>query len=550
MERDQKHVIPRQHYKRKRREYFHNEEREERLKAEEKENALKAEKEKKQAKNNEERVKDNLRKARIEKLTHDDGDKNQQPSEITAEQKSESARPLEETSSVTINGSEAKEPARTGAVAETTHQLNKSPHETSEATTKTEDEQGHTEDNHQTEASKHQYTTKRDWTEKVTQFISREWAKILIVLAAILVLLLLFAIFNNVNKSDNANMKQALETQQKEKGTNKKVTQTMANANTAVKSVVSIENNSQPTPDAVQDSDAQAQVEKESGSGVVYKKVGDTLYILTNAHVVGDRKEHELTFGNKQTAKAKVIGKYKMADIAVMTMRAPKGDTLKPLKHGDSSAVVLGEPVLVVGNPLSLDFQNTVGEGIVSGLNRDVPVDLNQDDKYDTLLSTFQVDAPINPGDSGGAVVDQEGHLIGIASLKINMPSVQNMGFAIPVNSALAIAQKIEKEGDIQQPKTDIDIHNVVDVDKATRDDYKIPQDVSTGVFVQKVNDNSPAKNSGLKKGDVIVELDSKPIKDNLAYKQKLTQHIDQQKPVKLKVLRENEVKEISFKLK
>ncbi|WMZ86231.1 trypsin-like peptidase domain-containing protein [Staphylococcus pseudintermedius] len=272
--------------------------------------------------------------------------------------------------------------------------------------------------------------------------------------------------------------------------------------------------------------------------------------ILTNAHVVGDRKEHELTFGNKQTAKAKVIGKYKMADIAVMTMKAPKGDTLKPLKHGDSSAVVLGEPVLVVGNPLSLDFQNTVGEGIVSGLNRDVPVDLNQDDKYDTLLSTFQVDAPINPGDSGGAVVDQEGHLIGIASLKINMPSVQNMGFAIPVNSALAIAQKIEKEGDIQQPKTDIDIHNVVDVDKATRDDYKIHQDVSTGVFVQKVNDNSPAKNSGLKKGDVIVELDSKPIKDNLAYKQKLTQHIDQQKPVKLKVLRENEVKEISFKLK
>ncbi|PXA16344.1 PDZ domain-containing protein, partial [Staphylococcus pseudintermedius] len=99
-------------------------------------------------------------------------------------------------------------------------------------------------------------------------------------------------------------------------------------------------------------------------------------------------------------------------------------------------------------------------------------------------------------------------------------------------------------------PKTDIDIHNVVDVDKATRDDYKIPQDVSTGVVVQKVNDNSPAKNSGLKKGDVIVELDSKPIKDNLAYKQKLTQHIDQQKPVKLKVLRENEVKEISFKLK
>ncbi|PCF65299.1 S1C family serine protease [Staphylococcus intermedius] len=549
MDRDKKHVIPRHHYKRKRREYFHNEEREERLKAEEKENALKAEKEKKQVKNNEERVKDNLRKARIEKLTHDDGDKNQQPSETTDAEKSKAARPLDATSSVTINGSQATEAAHTDADANTAEESNKSTQHESE-TTKTQDEALHTKDNSQTESSKHQYTTKRDWTEKVTQFISREWAKILIVLAAILVLLLLFAIFNNVNKSDNANMKQTLETQQKEKGTNKKVTQTMTNANTAVKSVVSIENNSQPTPDAVQNPDAQAQVEKESGSGVVYKRVGDTLYILTNAHVVGDRKEHELTFGNNQTAKANVIGKYKMADIAVMTMKAPKDDTLKPLEHRDSSAVVLGEPVLVVGNPLSLDFQNTVGEGIVSGLNRDVPVDFNQDNEYDTLLSAFQVDAPINPGDSGGAVVDQEGHLIGIASLKINMPSVQNMGFAIPINSALAVAKKIEKEGDIQQPKTDIDMQNVADVDKATRDAYKIPQEVTTGVVVQKVNDSSPAKNSGLKKGDVIVELDSKPIKDNLAYKQKLTQHIDQQKPVKLKVLRENEVKEISFKLK
>lgn len=118
---------------------------------------------------------------------------------------------------MTINGSEAKEPARTGAVAETTHQLNKSPHETSEATTKTEDEQGHTEDNHQTEASKHQYTTKRDWTEKVTQFISREWAKNFNRARSHFSIVVIVCYFNNVNKSDNANMKQALETQQKEK---------------------------------------------------------------------------------------------------------------------------------------------------------------------------------------------------------------------------------------------------------------------------------------------------------------------------------------------
>ncbi|ARJ51457.1 S1C family serine protease [Staphylococcus lutrae] len=543
MDRDQKHVIPRHQYKRQRREYFHNEEREARLKAEAKENALKAEKEKAQVKNNEERVKDNLRKARIEKITHDDHEKQSKAAQTESEGFSQRVRPLEETSSVSINGSRAEQ----------TQGASHHKHTVDEGETKKESrtaENTSSSDSQQEDPAQHAYTTKRDWTEKVTAFLTREWAKILIVIAAILILVLLFSIFKNVNQSENHNTKQALQTEQKENGSGKIVTQTMENANNAIKSVVSIENNRQNTPSTDKGTGSQTQIEKESGSGVVYKKVDDTLYILTNAHVVGDRKTHMLTFGDQQTETAEVIGRYPLADIAVMKMKVPKGDVLKPFKLGNSNAIVLGEPVLVIGNPVSLDFQNTVGEGIVSGLKRDVPVDLNQDNTYDTLLNTFQVDAPINPGDSGGAVIDQKGQLIGIASLKINMPSVQNMGFAIPINWALKVAEKIEKEGDIQQPQTYIKLDNIEDISPALRKSLKIAESQKEGVIVREIESNSPAQGSGLKKGDVIVELDHQPIKNTLAYKEKLTEHLDEKAPIELQVIREGEMKNISFKLK
>ncbi len=553
MDQDKKHVIPRHLYKRKRREFFHNEEREARLKAEKEENALKAEKEKAQVKNNEERVKDNLRKARIEKITHDDGDKSQNKVKHETEPNKEASRPIQETSSVSINGSEAEQSNHKDAE---TQQERSEQVQSSKQVDDKENQDDHqdamteTPDKHQQEhPPKHQYSTKRDWTEKITQFLSREWAKILIILAIILVVILLFAIFNNVNKSENDNVKQAIQEQQHQKGTNKTVTKTMENANLAVKSVVSIENNSKSTPDTVQDAKQQTQEEKESGSGVVYKKVDDTLYILTNAHVVGDREKHELTFGDHQTAMGKVIGKDKWSDLAIMTVHAPKGDVLKPIKQGDSSALILGEPVIVVGNPLSLDFQNTVGEGIVSGLNRDVPVDIDKDNEYDTLLSAFQVDAPINPGDSGGAVVDQNGELIGIASLKISMPNVQSMGFAIPINQAIHTAKLLEKDGEIKHPNTHLQLDNVIDVTDATKDDYNVNKSLTEGVMVSNIDDDSSAQNSGLKKGDVIVELDGKPVKDKLAYRQKLFEHTNLKEALKLKVIREGEVKQISYKL-
>ncbi|KIX90563.1 serine protease [Staphylococcus microti] len=545
MDQEKKHVIPRKTYRRKRREFFHNEEREARIKEQQKADALKAEKEKVQAKNNEERVKDNLRKARIEKLTHEES---KQPKTTPAQSKADVDKTVSQTDVATDKeATEASSEQMQLQQSLYKQQANDIQREKSEQASKqTEQQEVHAHEAKHVEHKRHQYTLKKDWTEKVTQFVTREWAKILIVVGALLVLLLLFAIFHHVNGSNDE-----MESVETQVGSDKQVTRTMKNAHTATKSVVAVENNQEATPGTVQDAEQQAQAQNESGSGVVYKKVGDLLYILTNAHVVGDKKQHELTYADGKTVTGTVVGKDQWSDIAVMTIKASdvKKSDLKPIKLGDANNLVLGEPALVVGNPLGLDFRNTVGEGIISGLDRNVPIDIDKDNEYDMLVHAFQVDAPINPGDSGGAVVDQEGKLIGIASLKISMPNVEGMAFAIPLNDAEKIAEKLEKDGKINHPNTKISLKDVSALSQNERDSFDIDDKVKEGAVVEDIMKDSPARKSGLKTGDVITTLDGKPIKDRLVYRQQLFRHLDKDKPVKLKVLRQGEVKNISFDL-
>ena len=118
---------------------------------------------------------------------------------------------------------------------------------------------------------------------------------------------------------------------------------------------------------------------------------------------------------------------------------------MQPIKIGHSKHLKLGESILVVGNPLGNDFKNTVTKGIISGLNRAVPVDFDKDNKNDEWVNTFQIDASVNPGNSGG-VVNRVGELVGLVSLKINMPNIEGMGFAIPIDAAREIAEELEKK--------------------------------------------------------------------------------------------------------
>lgn len=379
--------------------------------------------------------------------------------------------------------------------------------------------------------------TNNNYSDILKKFWMMYWPKLVILMGIIILIVILNAIFNNVNKNDRMNDNNDTDAQ--------KYTTTMKNANNTVKSVVTVENETSKDSSLPKDKASQDEV----GSGVVYKKSGDTLYIVTNAHVVGDKENQKITFSNNKSVVGKVLGKDKWSDLAVV--KATSSDSsVKEIAIGDSNNLVLGEPILVVGNPLGVDFKGTVTEGIISGLNRNVPIDFDKDNKYDMLMKTFQIDASVNPGNSGGAVVNREGKLIGVVAAKISMPNVENMSFAIPVNEVQKIVKGLETKGKIDYPDVGVKMKNIASLNSFERQAVKLPGKVKNGVVVDQVDNNGLADQSGLKKGDVITELDGKLLEDDLRFRQIIFSHKDDLKSITAKIYRDGKEKEINIKLK
>ena len=585
MDNNKKQVIPRSQYRRKRREYFHNEEREERIRREKIEKENQAKREQHQTKVNEERVKDNLRKARIEKLTQEEI--HQQRDDKSYKQKTLNQNNQMNKSKDDDNkiGEESLHDVRVSSDTSTLPHQNKSikdyddsGNESKQHTKLTSKESmlgvnsNHTEqDSRSTQpySSKHSYSQPEDKDNDNTQqaqflkkegeqgsraenikkinefkqlviaFFKEHWPKMLIIIGIIVLLLILNAIFTTVNKNDHTNDSAF-------NGTAKDETTAMKIAENSVKSVVTVENDLSNDTTV---SDNKNESDNEIGSGVVYKKVGDSIYIFTNAHVVGNQEKQKVTYGNDKSVTGKVIGKDKWSDLAVVKAKVAD-ENIKPMTMGDSNNIKLAEPILVIGNPLGTDFKGSVSQGIVSGLNRHVPVDIDKNDNYDALMKAFQIDAPVNPGNSGGAVVDRDGRLIGIVSLKIDMHNVEGMAFAIPINDVRKIAKELEHKGKVNYPNTEIKIKNVGDLDDSERNAINLPAKVNHGVLIGEVKENGLGDKSGLKKGDVIVELDGKKIEDNLRYRQVIYSHYDDQKTITAKIYRNGAEKNIKIKLK
>lgn len=236
--------------------------------------------------------------------------------------------------------------------------------------------------------------------------------------------------------------------------------------------------------------------EKSLGSGVIVSPEG---YILTNNHVVDGATEVSVTLHDKREMKARVVGKDRRTDIAVLKI---DGSDFPYLTLGDSSKVQAGDIVLAVGDPFGVG--ETVTSGIVSATGRG---GLGIEEVEDFI----QTDAPINPGNSGGALVDDEGHLIGIntAILSGNSGGNQGIGFAVPINMARHDMDEILKYGKVERGYMGI-----------------LPQDVTPaiakafhtnsleGALVGDVTPGSPASHSNLKQGDIVVAVNGKPIAD------------------------------------
>ncbi len=285
-----------------------------------------------------------------------------------------------------------------------------------------------------------------------------------------------------------------------------------------------------------------------SGTGFVYKQDGDTSYILTNNHVIENGTDIKVTFTNDKESEVKVVGSDKFADIAVLSIKSSEIIAVAELGKSDEARV--GDTVFAVGAPLDDAYSWTVTRGILSGKNRLVEVSTDSARSSDWVMSVIQTDAAINSGNSGGPLANANGQVIGITSLKLVSSGVEGMGFAIPIETATDYAEKIIRGEDIVQPYLGISMVNVADAYYSRNYySYLSKLNITSGVLVTSVEDNSDADKAGIKPDDIIIEMDGKPI-SSLAYlRYNLYNHKIGDK-IKIKVNRDGDIKELTVTLK
>jgi Do/DeqQ family serine protease len=269
----------------------------------------------------------------------------------------------------------------------------------------------------------------------------------------------------------------------------------------------------------------QSQEQVGTGSGVIISADG---YIVTNNHVVKDASEIEITLNNKKSYKAKLIGTDSKMDIALLKIDAD--ETLAYATFGNSDSVKVGEWVLAVGNPYNLT--STVTAGIVSAKARDLG--------SNGIQSFIQTDAAVNPGNSGGALVNTRGDLIGINTMITSMTgSYVGYSFAVPSNIARKIIEDIMEYGNVQRG-----ILGVQGGELNSNASKELGLKQTEGFYISAVTTNSGAQKAGLKKGDVIVKLDNQ----NIATYADLSGYINTKRPndkVDVTILRDGSSKTI-----
>ncbi|MGB6780091.1 MAG: S1C family serine protease [Planococcus citreus] len=288
--------------------------------------------------------------------------------------------------------------------------------------------------------------------------------------------------------------------------------------------------------------------EAGAGSGVIYKKQGDTAFVVTNHHVVEGAKEVVVTLANGEELEAEVLGSDVWTDLAVL--KAPGAQIETVAEFGDSSVLKSGEPVIAIGNPLGLQFSGSVTTGVISGTERAIPIDINKDGQEDWQSEVLQTDAAINPGNSGGALLNAQGQVIGINSMKIAQDAVEGIGLAIPINSAIPIISELEGEGEVSRPSLGVALLELEQVPAEIRNaELNLPGEVEDGIVVQSVQEGSGADKAGIQAKDIIVELNGQAISSVLELRQYLYTEVEDQGTVTIKAYRNGELKTFEVQL-
>ena len=271
------------------------------------------------------------------------------------------------------------------------------------------------------------------------------------------------------------------------------------------------------------DTDTDSQQVASEGSGVIYKKNGKDAYLVTNTHVIKGASKVDIRLSDGTKVPGEIVGSDTFSDIAVVKISSEKVTTVA--EFGDSSKLNVGETAIAIGSPLGSEYANTVTQGIISSLNRNVS--LKSQDGQAISTKAIQTDTAINPGNSGGPLVNIQGQVIGITSSKIannGGTSVEGLGFAIPSNDAQNIIKQLESDGKVTRPALGIQMVNLANIGASDLRKLNIPSSVTSGVVVKSVQSNMPASGH-LEKYDVITKVDDKEISSSTDLQSALYNH-------------------------
>lgn len=374
-----------------------------------------------------------------------------------------------------------------------------------------------------------------------------------LVLGAVLILLALPALVQSnllpydltveENEDENVKLNQGQgdeETQTVNVNINSQMTEIVNNVSDAVVGVVNIKqqsifgNNNNNQQNGV-------------GSGVVYKKDDQYAYIVTNYHVIQGADDVEIAFSEDKQVEAEVLGGDLYTDLAVLRVDAEHAEQV--IELGDSDNLKVGEPVLAIGNPLGLQFAGSVTQGIVSGKDRLIPQDFDNNGVVDWQAEVIQTDAAINPGNSGGALVNMDGQLIGINSMKYASTQLEGLGFAIPINIAKPIIDDLEQDGSITRSYMGVGLLSLTSIAQYHwYNTLNLPQDIEGGVIVDQVERMSPADQAGLERYDVIVQIDDTEVTNVVNLRQYLYTQTSPGEESTIQYYRDGELQETTIK--
>ncbi|AST57348.1 peptidase S1 [Thermoanaerobacterium thermosaccharolyticum] len=234
------------------------------------------------------------------------------------------------------------------------------------------------------------------------------------------------------------------------------------------------------------------------GSGFIVDKNG---YIITNNHVASpESKKLTIYLSDGSTLPGKVLWSDSTLDLSVVKINAKN---LPTISLGNSDKIVVGQTVIAIGNPLGLRFERTVTSGIISALNRSLPIEENNKQKI--MEDLIQTDASINPGNSGGPLVDAQGNAIGINTAKVT--TAEGLGFAIPINIIKPIINKVITTGTFKAPYL-----GIVGYDREIASYINADIVIAEGIYVADIDPKGPAQKAGIKKGYILLEVDGKPV--------------------------------------